>query len=270
MADVEWIKLTVGMFDNRKIKHIRKLPEGNNITLIWVMLLTMAGRCNSNGFIYLTENIPYTTKMLADELEFDESVIQMALTVLEKFDMIYRNGDLLSIPGWEEHQNVEGLDRVREMTRKRVAEHRERQKEIEQALDKNCNVTCNVTVTECNRDVTQQNQNQNKNQNKNKKENIKRKDFIPPTVDEVKEYLKSVGSKLDAESFVAFYESKGWMIGKNKMKSWKSAIVTWEKRAGLKREKPISKKTDVKKKETTEEEMTDDEWLEMMKKEFGE
>ena len=134
MADVEWIKLTVGMFDNRKIKHIRKLPEGNNITLIWVMLLTMAGRCNSNGFIYLTENIPYTTKMLADELEFDESVIQMALTVLEKFDMIYRNGDLLSIPGWEEHQNVEGLDRVREMTRKRVAEHRERQKEIEQVL----------------------------------------------------------------------------------------------------------------------------------------
>jgi hypothetical protein len=47
-----------------------------------------------------------------------------------------------------------------------------------------------------------------------------------------------VGSKVDAESFVAFYESKDWMIGKNKMKNWKSAIVTWEKRNGLKRTKP--------------------------------
>lgn len=69
----------------------------------------------------------------------------------------------------------------------------------------------------------------------------KKKNFIPPSVEEVKEYLLSVGSKVDAEAFVAFYESKDWMIGKNKMKNWKSAIVTWEKRNGLKREK-VSRK----------------------------
>lgn len=62
--------------------------------------------------------------------------------------------------------------------------------------------------------------------------------FIPPTVEEVDLYLKSVGSQVDAESFVNFYESKGWMVGKNKMKSWKSAIVTWEKRDNLKRIPP--------------------------------
>lgn len=64
---------------------------------------------------------------------------------------------------------------------------------------------------------------------------LPKKKFIPPTVEEVQEYLDSVGSKVDAEAFVAFYESKGWMVGKNKMKSWKSAIVTWEKSKGLKR-----------------------------------
>ena len=74
------------------------------------------------------------------------------------------------------------------------------------------------------------------------KDSSKKKFFIPPTIDEVKDYLAMVGSKVDAESFVAFYESKDWMIGKNKMKNWKSAIVTWEKRNGLKRTKP---KTDV-------------------------
>ena len=63
----------------------------------------------------------------------------------------------------------------------------------------------------------------------------KKKNFIPPSVEEVKEYLLSVGSKVDAEAFVAFYESKDWYVGKTKMVSWKHAIVTWEKRDGLKR-----------------------------------
>lgn len=111
MTKVSWIRLEIDMFDNKKIRHIRKLPEGNNIVLIWMMLLTMAGRCNSNGIIFLTENIPYTNKMLADELDFDESVIELALTILEKFGMITRDGTLLSIPGWEEHQNIDGLEK---------------------------------------------------------------------------------------------------------------------------------------------------------------
>ena len=130
MTKVSWIRLEIDMFDNKKIRHIRKLPEGNNIVLIWMMLLTMAGRCNSNGIIFLTENIPYTNKMLADELDFDESVIELALTILEKFGMITRDGTMLSIPGWEEHQNIDGLEKIREQTRKRVAEHRKRQKEL--------------------------------------------------------------------------------------------------------------------------------------------
>lgn len=66
----------------------------------------------------------------------------------------------------------------------------------------------------------------------------KKKNFVPPSVEEVREYCLSVGSKVDAEAFVAFYESKGWYVGKNKMSSWKSAIVTWEKRNNLTRTKP--------------------------------
>jgi hypothetical protein len=84
MAEVKWIKLTTDMFDNRKIKHLRKLPEGNSIVLIWVMLLTMAGRCNASGMIFLTENIPYTPKMLADELGFEENTVKLALEAYYK------------------------------------------------------------------------------------------------------------------------------------------------------------------------------------------
>ena len=124
--NIEWIKLTVDMIDNRKIKHLRKLPEGNNIVLIWVMLLTMAGRCNAGGMIFLTEDIPYTTKMLADELDFEESTIKLALEALSKFGMIVMEEDAFYIPGWDEHQNIDGMERIREQNRLRQQKRRER------------------------------------------------------------------------------------------------------------------------------------------------
>ena len=141
MADVQWIRITTDMFDNRKIKFLRKLPDGNNLVLIWVMLLTMAGRCNSSGMIFLTENIPYTPKILADELGFEEGTVLLALQMFEKLHMVATSNDFLVIPGWEEYQNVEGLDRIREQTRIRVANHREKKRISD------CNVTSNVTVT---------------------------------------------------------------------------------------------------------------------------
>lgn len=54
--------------------------------------------------------------------------------------------------------------------------------------------------------------------------------FCPPSVGDVKTYCDEKGYHVDAEQFVAFYEAKGWYIGKNKMKNWKQALVTWEKR----------------------------------------
>ena len=130
MSDVKWIKITTDMFDNRKIRHLRKLPEGNSIVLIWVMLLAMAGKCNDHGKIYLTENIPYTPKMLADELDFEENTVQLALQALEQLDMIVLEDEYFSITGWEEHQNIEGMDRIREQNRIRKQRQREKERLI--------------------------------------------------------------------------------------------------------------------------------------------
>ena len=57
-----------------------------------------------------------------------------------------------------------------------------------------------------------------------------RRSFQPPTIDEVKDYCWERKNGIDAQSFIDFYSSKGWMIGKNKMKDWKAAIRTWEQR----------------------------------------
>lgn len=61
------------------------------------------------------------------------------------------------------------------------------------------------------------------------KERDKRR-FTPPSLQEVEEYISEKGYHIDADTFINFYESKGWMVGKNKMKSWKACIATWEKR----------------------------------------
>lgn len=155
MADVKWIKITTDMFSNRKIKHLRKLPEGDSIVLIWVMLLTMAGRCNSGGMVFLTENIPYTPKMLADELDFEESTVKLALQALEQLGMIVTEEGFFAIPGWEEYQNADGLEKIREQNRNRKRMQRERQKllttvDTEKSNVSRCShVTNHVTVRDC-------------------------------------------------------------------------------------------------------------------------
>jgi uncharacterized phage protein (TIGR02220 family)/predicted phage replisome organizer len=137
------------MFDNRKIKHLRRLPDGNNIVLIWVMLLTMAGRCNSGGMIFLTENIPYTPKMLADELDFEENTVQLALGALEQLNMIVTNNGFFSIAGWEEYQNIEGMDKIRAQNRLRKQKQREKQALLDVSRDVTGQVTqCHATDIE--------------------------------------------------------------------------------------------------------------------------
>ena len=66
------------------------------------------------------------------------------------------------------------------------------------------------------------------NSNKDK-ETDNNKRFKAPTVDEVRAYCKERGNDVDAEHFVSYYESNGWMVGKNRMKDWMAAVRTWER-----------------------------------------
>ena len=54
--------------------------------------------------------------------------------------------------------------------------------------------------------------------------------FKKPTLDEVKNYCILRQNNIDAEAFIAYYESKGWTVGSGKMKNWKAAVITWEKK----------------------------------------
>lgn len=60
-------------------------------------------------------------------------------------------------------------------------------------------------------------------------EEQKRKRFAPPTLEEVKAYCAERKNSVDAERFIDYYTSNGWLVGKNKMKDWKAAVRTWER-----------------------------------------
>lgn len=143
MADIKWIKITTDIFDNRKMKQIENMPDGDTILVIWLKLLTLAGNVNEDGYIYLTKDVPYNDQLLATQFNRPLATIQLALSVFEKFNMIEIVDDIIRVSNWEKYQNIEGMERIRQQTRKRVAKHRAI-KRLE------CNVTSNVTVTQCN------------------------------------------------------------------------------------------------------------------------
>ena len=229
MAEIKWVKLTTDMFDNRKIKHLRKLPEGNSIVLIWVMLLTMAGRCNSGGMIFLTENIPYTPKMLADELDFEENTVALALRALEQLDMIVTENGFFTIAGWEEYQNVDRLAEIREYNRLAKQKSRAKQKWLQDVNDMSMtSQSCHDTELDV-----------DKEQDKDKEvctTTTTDPAMDAPSLTEVYMYFRNYCDKnylSEAEKFHAYNANRGWDC----LPDWKTTADLWIARIGEDRRK---------------------------------
>lgn len=129
MADVKWIKITTNIFDDEKIKLIEAMPDRDAILIIWIKILTQAGRCNASGYLLLNQNIPYTDEMLSTIFNRPLNTVRMALEIFKSFGMIELIENAFCISNWEKHQNIEGMDLIREQTKQRVAKHREKQKQ---------------------------------------------------------------------------------------------------------------------------------------------
>lgn len=177
MADINWIKLRVDMFDDEKIKIIQSMPEGDAILVIWIRIIALAGKCNAKGLVLIEDEFPYSDEMLATIFNKPLATVRLALGTFEKFRMIERTEKGIYISNFEKHQNTEGMEKIREQARIRKQREREKKRALLEAgntpaLPENPetlpeNVTDNVTshalsrVTE--REVTKQNKNKNKN-----------------------------------------------------------------------------------------------------------
>ena len=228
MADVKWIKIVTDIFNNKKIKQIDAMPDADTILVIWFKLLCLAGSINESGLIILTKDLAYTDEMLATEFRKPINTVRLALKTFESFGMIELVDNIYRISNWEKYQNIEGLERIREQTRLRVAKHRKKQKLL----------SCNVTVTQGNATDKERDKETDKERDKERDKDIERDKknnsankshrFTPPTLEEVTAYCQERNKGVDPQRWYDFYTAKGWMIGKNKMKDWKAAVRTWE------------------------------------------
>lgn len=128
MADVKWIKLAVDMFDNRKIRQIETLPDGDGIIVLWVKLLCLAGITNDGGLVYFTRDIPYTEQMLANYFQRPIALVQMALRVFQQFGMIDLVDDIIMVSGWEKYQSLDRLERIQAQNRERQRRFKEQKR----------------------------------------------------------------------------------------------------------------------------------------------
>lgn len=158
MKKIEWIKVTTNMFEDEIMKLIENFKNRDAIFYIWMRLLIQAGKVNSDGLIFLKEDISYTKEMLSIIFNRPLEVVTEALEVLESFKLIeiYEN-NIIKIRNWEKHQNIEGMKKVREDNKERVRNYREKKKNennieniingekisISTSDEKNCNA--NVT-----------------------------------------------------------------------------------------------------------------------------
>ncbi len=127
--DIRWIKLAVQFYKDEDIKLIRKtMPDGDTITLMFVMLLALAGDRNQGG------NVPYTDEELSVLFDIPLNTVRLGLRVMLEKGMIDNFDGLIHITNWDKYQSVDGMDKIREQTRERVRKHRENQRALESAV----------------------------------------------------------------------------------------------------------------------------------------
>lgn len=228
-----WLKLKRDFFKRHDIRVIEAMPNGKDYILFYLKLLLES--VDHDGMLRFNDRIPYNESMLSTVTDTNVDIVRSAIKIFSELNMIdvmddgtYFMSEVQKMIG--SASNSEGAERVRR--------YRERLKEIEQNTTPL--ITVDVKTLQNVTDVTT-NSNESKSKDKSKSIDIKKislsndrdtkeSRFAPPSVDEVDEYIREKGYHVAADAFCAFYDSNGWRVGRNPMKDWRRALVTWEKR----------------------------------------
>jgi predicted phage replisome organizer len=193
MAEVKWIKITTNIFDDEKMKLIDSLPERDAVIVIWFKLLVTAGKVNDNGNVYVIKDMATTDEVLATIFNRPLNTVRLALETFTRFGMIEINNHV-NISNWEKHQNVEGLEKIREQNRIRKQNERERKQNSIENIKEN-ELSCDVS-----RDITQQNKKENKNK-------IEIKNIDNNNISEFENFWNVYNKKIDKDKCIkAFYK----------------------------------------------------------------
>jgi predicted phage replisome organizer len=149
MADVKWIKITTDIFDDEKILMIESMPSADSIIVVWLKLLTFAGKQNNDGVFLMSNRIAYTDEMLASIFRRDINTVRMALSTFERFGMVEIVENVITIPNWNKHQSLGAYEKRKERDRLYSRERRAAQKAlVQKSADQSADGSSDVAFSE--------------------------------------------------------------------------------------------------------------------------
>ena len=210
-----WLKLKRDFFKRHDIRIVEGMPNGKEYILFYLKLLCES--VDHEGNLRFSDQIPYNEDMLAIITNTNVDIVRSAVKVFTELKMmeILDDGTIFMA-------EVDGMIGTETEWAKKKREYRA---SIQGDVPPHIEGQSEDNV----RTMSDKSKSKSIEIDKEKDINNKRKRFIPPTIDEVKAYCEERHNTVDAEKFIDYYESNGWMVGKNKMKDWKAAVRTWEK-----------------------------------------
>ena len=269
-----WIKLKTDFFNQDTIDFLLSQNNGCEYVVLYQMLCLKTA--NNNGILATNVGemiVPYdVSKIARDTKYFSEDTVRVALELYKQLGLIYEgDNNLLRI------FEIERMVGTESATREAIKKREQRlKKKIEQGTQEGTNCLTEIEYRDKSIDIDIDNK-LNERCTRKSSFNINGKNYcnqharelIPnlqikerfkkPTIDEIKAYCQERHNGINAEAFYDFYESKGWVVGKNSpMKDWRACIRTWEKREPKKDVRPSWLDKEIKT-EKVEVELTDDE-----------
>lgn len=150
----------------------------------------------------------------------DKKHLENIISELEEGKLVVINDGILSVPSCETRLNIINRNR----SNGKAGGRPKTQKKPKANPNHNPNKTQTITQTKPKANPNQKAKEKEREIESKKKRTI----FVPPTLDEVAKYCADRKNSVSPQKFLDFYEMKGWVVGKTKMKDWKAAVRTWE------------------------------------------
>ena len=142
MYNLQWLKIEIKIFSNRKIQILLKEQDGDTYFRVWIQLLTIAIECNCDGKLVIGDNKPMTIEDFFKIMGKSKKKIEKIIKKFQELNMIIVEEGAYKIKNWDEYQSIESSEKYKEQNRIRQQKYREKLKSEKEKS--------NVTITENN------------------------------------------------------------------------------------------------------------------------
>lgn len=128
MYNLQWLKLEIKIFSNRKMQILLKEQDGDTYFRIWIQLLTISMECNKDGKLVIGENIPMTIENFSKIMGKSKKKVEKIIKKFQELNMLIVEEGAYKIKNWDKYQSVETSEKYKEQNRLRQQKYREKLK----------------------------------------------------------------------------------------------------------------------------------------------